>query len=180
MDFLTARTNKAIRREIRDIMDSYHHYWDPIAELLQNSRDAIERDQRSGATDQKLIWISIDAASRTIEILDNGVGIAYEKVSEILAPGGGDKDENDVEVGEKGVGLTYTIFCGSKFEIESRSHKGEHFGGIINGARKWLDSTDPNQSPPEYEHLEEGALRYGNKSIEIKGTKYSHRHFYTN
>ena len=173
MNFLKDRTNRAIRREIRDIMDSYHHYWDPIAELLQNSRDAIERTQQSGAIDQKFIRISVDAASRTIEILDNGVGIPRGKVSEILAPGGGDKDENDDEVGEKGVGLTYTIFCGSKFEIESRSRDGEHFGGIINGARKWLDSTDPEQLPPEYEDLEKGTLPHGNKPIEIEGTTYS-------
>jgi len=43
MDFLSRRNDAAIRKELNGIRDSYHHYWDLLAELLQNSRDAITR-----------------------------------------------------------------------------------------------------------------------------------------
>ena len=54
MNFLEQRANNVIRREMRSIVDSYHHYWDPIAELLQNSRDAIERKIGEGSKDEKI------------------------------------------------------------------------------------------------------------------------------
>lgn len=43
MDFLSRRNDAAIRKELNGIRDSYHHYWDLLAELLQNSRDATTR-----------------------------------------------------------------------------------------------------------------------------------------
>lgn len=48
MDFLSTRSESAIRKEICGIRDSYHHYWDLLAELLQNSRDAINRKRKQG------------------------------------------------------------------------------------------------------------------------------------
>ena len=48
MDFLSTREERAIRNELKNIRDSYNHYWDLLAELLQNSRDAITRKKRSG------------------------------------------------------------------------------------------------------------------------------------
>ena len=88
MDFLKSRTEVAIKRELRSILDSYHHYWDPLSELIQNSRDAIDRARHADSAGPFFIQVKVDAASRTIEILDNGVGIPEDKIIEVLSPGG--------------------------------------------------------------------------------------------
>ena len=172
MDFLKARTHDAIRRELRSIADSYHHFWDLLAELIQNSRDAIARAQSEGAAGPHFIRVTVDAASRLIEVLDNGVGIEESKLQEILAPGGGDKSARDGEIGEKGVGLTYTIFCGNRFEIESRSVGGSHFGGYVEGARQWLDSDDLEQAPPEYTSLPTASHKLTAATIKLGGIEF--------
>ena len=89
MDFLQQRSQEAVKREIRSILDSYHHYWDPLAELIQNARDAIGRSISNGIQGPHFIQVTVDAASRTIEVLDNGVGISESRILEVLAPGGG-------------------------------------------------------------------------------------------
>lgn len=150
MDFLQQRSQDAVKREIRSILDSYHHYWDPLAELLQNARDAIERSIKAESDRDYFILVKVDSASRTIEILDNGTGIAQDRILDVLAPGGGDKSDRDEEVGEKGVGLTYTIFCGDEFEIESTSKDSNHFCGCVGSARSWLDQEEISE-PPAYD-----------------------------
>ena len=41
LDFLSEPTPNILRREIRNICDSYSHPWDILAELCQNAVDAI-------------------------------------------------------------------------------------------------------------------------------------------
>jgi len=139
MDFLETRSDDSIRKEIRGIRDSYHHYWDLLAELLQNSRDAINRKRKAGGVGPFFILITVDASNNRIEVQDNGTGIPKSLIHEMLAPGGGDKDGTGGEVGEKGVGLTYVVFSGDKFSIESRVVDGPVAGGLVEGAQSWLN-----------------------------------------
>lgn len=136
MDFLSDRSESAIRKEIRGIRDSYHHYWDLLAELLQNSRDAINRKRGGGNFGPFFIHLTVDSASNTVSALDNGIGIPNKILHEMLAPGGGDKDGNGNEVGEKGVGLTYAVFSGNNFYIESKIIKEQGIWRICNGRAK--------------------------------------------
>lgn len=149
MDFLSNRSESAIRKEIRGIRDSYHHYWDLLAELLQNSRDAINRKKTTGVNGPFFIHLEIDAGSNTVTILDNGIGIPEEKLHEMLAPGGGDKDGSGNEVGEKGVGLTYAVFSGNNFSIESRVANSNAVGGKVSSAQNWLNDL-PGSARPEF------------------------------
>ncbi|NBF15489.1 hypothetical protein GV729_09425 [Pseudomonas sp. Fl4BN2] len=140
MDFLSTRSESAIRKEICGIRDSYHHYWDLLAELLQNSRDAINRRRSLGCKGPFFISMEIDSSSNTVTVMDNGVGIPENKIHEMLAPGGGDKDGRGTEVGEKGVGLTYAVFSGNNFSIESRVIGFGSVGGKVVSAQSWLDA----------------------------------------
>lgn len=142
MDFLSRRSDAAIRKEICGIRDSYHHYWDLLAELLQNSRDAITRKKRLGDQGPFFISVEIDPASNSIRVIDNGTGISSDVMSEILAPGGGDKGTIGAasEVGEKGVGLTYAVFSCNKFEISSRVVGGSQVSGSVINAQRWLNN----------------------------------------
>jgi len=150
MDFLSSRSDAAIRKELIGIRDSYHHYWDLLAELLQNSRDAITRKKKSGHHGPFFISISIDSAANSIEVFDNGTGINPAVLTDILAPGGGDKglsNQTADEVGEKGVGLTYGVFSSNHFSILTRAMTGEVSGGVIENAQKWLNNDSSAQKP---------------------------------
>jgi hypothetical protein len=169
--FLREKTMRSVRRELQSIMDSYHHFWDILAELLQNSRDGIERRQRE-EREQKLtptpgrIHLSVDAVTRTIEVSDNGIGIPPDFVAEVLAPGGGDKAEDEGQVGEKGVGLTYAAFSGNAFRLDT-SHAGAQASASLTDAASWL-SAGGNRFPtfsmsttaqrPEVSGLEHGSF----------------------
>jgi len=179
MDFLQQRSISAIKRELENIRDSYHHYWDLLAEMLQNSRDAIIRAKDEGNTGPFFIKIRIDAAHRLIEVFDNGIGIKAERIQDILAPGGGDKIDRPSEVGEKGVGLTYAVFSGDLFEIESSIASGEHFIGIVKNARSWLDdSGNGTEELPEYRDESNGqGYVIHSQSHEIEGSVYPVRSF---
>lgn len=147
MDFLSNRSDAAIRKEIRGIRDSYHHYWDLLAELLQNSRDAINRKKKAGGLGPFFIHLEIDSSSNTVTALDNGIGIHSTKIHEMLAPGGGDKDGSGREVGEKGVGLTYAVFSGNNFSITSRVAGEVAYGGAVTGAQNWLNDYTGSNKP---------------------------------
>jgi DNA topoisomerase VI subunit B len=102
-----------IRQSIRDIDDSYNNEWDILAELLQNSVDAIRETERSRGK----ITIEVDARQESIRIVDDGVGIEPEHLAPLLRPFATKKGDNSRTVGEKGVGLTFAIFASDYFEI---------------------------------------------------------------
>lgn len=169
MDFLSSRSDPAIRKEIRGIKDSYHHYWDLLAELLQNSRDAVNRKRSMGIAGPYFMQISIDSAINRIEVFDNGIGIPRSKIHEMLAPGGGDKDGSGAEVGEKGVGLTYAVFSGDNFEIESRVLGQPTASGQVLNALKWLKG-ESGISKPSFTEVQAPA---SSETIELGGVVYS-------
>lgn len=154
-EFLQAKSAQAVKRELRGILQSYHHYWDSLAELLQNSRDAIvkRREQQLAAgepvADGK-IHIVVDATTRAVEVTDNGTGIESSFIQEVLAPGGGDKSGSDDQVGEKGVGLTYAAFSGDDFRL-STSCGGEQTSCTLTGGAAWVMVEDDSVHPPKFD-----------------------------
>lgn len=171
LDFLRTRGARAVKLEVQSIVDSYHHYWDPLAELLQNSRDAIYRSRAKNPSKKHFVRILLDANSRRIEVMDNGVGIPEATISELLGPGGGDKWEFGGEVGEKGVGLTYSIFSADEFIIESRN-EGEHHGGRVSKARSWREGADHTAEPPTYDRMHYSDLTEAGSQIKIGEDEY--------
>lgn len=150
MNFLQSRSNTALRRELRGIQESYHHYWDLLAELTQNARDAVLRAARQGKHGPLFIHIKVDATTRCIEVTDNGAGISNAKLAELLAPGGSDKSPGTGEIGEKGVGLTYCLFCGDDFHIETKASGEAAHAASVRNARSWLMAAG-DTAPPSLE-----------------------------
>jgi len=74
-NFLAPSINQ-IRRSIRGIDDSYNNFWDILAELIQNSVDAIRKSENVACGE---IVLHIDCQKGEISIKDNGCGIAAEK-----------------------------------------------------------------------------------------------------
>jgi molecular chaperone HtpG len=142
-DFLTDISTKKLKKEIRNICDSYSNPWDIFAELAQNSIDAINRWNKKNQSLRKEHYIQLEIYrnSRSIIIKDSGVGFRPDTASQMLAPNNGDKDDDSDLIGEKGVGLTYAIFSSNKFILDSASSEGIYKAEIYN-ARMWKNNND--------------------------------------
>lgn len=141
MDFLTPGIRE-IRKSIIDIDDSYNNDWDILAELCQNSVDAI----RSGQPDHPKITIEINCIQKSISIQDNGVGIDPEMLPDLLGPFSTNKEKDDSSIGEKGVGLTFVLFSCNKFTITSGTEKGSRVGRIDDALNWKMSSNHENVS----------------------------------
>ncbi len=115
----------------------------------QNSVDAINLHKRNFgvSTRPHKIHLEIDARDRSFKIRDTGIGFDKAKFVELLAPHGTNKLATDTVIGQKGVGLTYTIFTSNTYEIETKSVNG-HIKGFINNAAFWKNSTV--EEPPNF------------------------------
>jgi HSP90 family molecular chaperone len=95
VSFLTP-DNDHIRHQICGILDSYSHDWDILAELAQNSVDAINR--RSPVRGH--IKVTVDARKRLIEFSYNGCGIEPENLRKFLRPFATDKQGKANQIGQ--------------------------------------------------------------------------------
>jgi HSP90 family molecular chaperone len=76
IDFLSAPSISRLRKEINNIVDSYSHPWDVVAELAQNSVDAIRHHRQLHGTGRAhAIDLTFDRESQTLTIRDTGTGI---------------------------------------------------------------------------------------------------------
>ena len=71
---------KALRNMLKGIMGSYDNPWDLLAELSQNSVDAL----RAQNDDNGLISFSFDPETSTIEISDTGTGIDPDDAEDLF------------------------------------------------------------------------------------------------
>lgn len=169
VDFLGQRSVNSIRKEINNIVNSYNNSWDVLCELFQNSFDAIMRSLKEDANKKHQISFQINVQERKIVVRDTGVGIEASKVKEIVAPNGTDKEDEEESIGEKGVGLTYTIFSCNNFIIETQN-KNSYFKGRIDNASSWrrrLSSVIPSLEILEEKETDETTETY--TEIILKG-----------
>ena len=139
VSFLETTTNKILHTQIRNICASYSHPWDILAELSQNSIDAIRQFQRlygSHISKEHVIDLTFNVRDKSISISDTGLGFSLSSFSELIAPHGTNKPGGPDTIGEKGVGLTYTIFTCNRYSIESKSTDG-YLKGYIAEALSW-------------------------------------------
>lgn len=132
VEFLNPDTAQ-IRHQIRGILDSYSHEWDILAELAQNSIDAIRRQPPTRGH----IKLVVDAKAGVIEFSDNGCGIHPDKLQGLLRPFATDKIGMNNQIGQKGVGLTFILFSGNFFEIETHSRGGSK-AAVVRHANSWM------------------------------------------
>lgn len=136
-----------IRKSILNIDDSYNNYWDILAELLQNSVDAIiKRSSDEGRAISGRIDIKIDCQKKEIEITDDGCGIPPSDLRPLLKPFSTNKSDDPRLIGEKGVGLTFAYFQSTFFEITTGDATGTASARITD-ARLWKQSSDEIKEP---------------------------------
>jgi len=154
IDFLKPGIRE-IRKSIKDVDDSYNNDWDILAELCQNSVDAI----RIQNPENRKISLEINSIAKSIKIEDNGIGIDPDMLPVLLAPFSTNKENDDNSIGEKGVGLTFVIFSCNDFRITTGNKNGSKIG-VIKDANNWKNSSS----------LENIHLTTSDPEIGIEGT----------
>lgn len=111
------------RNQLINIDNSYNNEWDLLAELAQNSIDAIKKTSRK---DNNLIDIVFNVDDCSLSFSDNGCGFSLDKSPNSLL---GDPTLLDInvttkandasQIGEKGVGLKYVIFNSNKVKLST-------------------------------------------------------------
>ena len=147
LNFLTPSIGQ-IRHQVSNILESYNHDWDLIAELAQNSVDAIRlRPQVRGK-----LQLEINAPEKRIVINDNGCGISPKSLPNLLAPFASDKSGKPLLIGQKGVGISFVIFSSSVFEIETHHEDGSARASILD-AWAWVQSHDNKLPKLSFEEI---------------------------
>lgn len=134
----------SLKREIKNILNSYVGWFDPFCELIQNSLDSVEERQELEKDDyQPKIHILIDIKENRIAVTDNGLGLDEEKYKKFLAPSFSFKNGKR---GHKGVGSTYLAYGFNYLQISTRTPMFEDVG-IMLDARQWLEDENPVGNP---------------------------------
>lgn len=158
-------TINSIRKSIKGIDDSYNNFWDVLAELLQNSVDAINaKPEKKG-----IINIEINSVEKMIRVIDDGIGIKHDDIPVLLCPFSTNKENDSNSIGEKGVGLKFVIFQSNDFILKTKSMD-EEKGSIatITNAKVWKNSSIEEDLPVILEH--DNTAKYGT-DITIKGVE---------
>ena len=135
IDIFELRSDLTQRQFIRNIVDSYHHDWDVLAELCQNAVDAI----REKSSPEGQVNVRFDRKNRSIEVTDSGIGMDRDKASRALSPNVTFKRGQPKLIGEKGLGLTFCAFRTNRITIETSKGDGLVHSVKFEGGRDWLE-----------------------------------------
>lgn len=146
MDFISFGVD-VIRAQIKGIDDSYRNPWDILAELAQNSIDAISATNRKGRID-----IEVNSIERSVRFADNGCGISADRLPGLLNLFSSGKKDDFNSIGEKGVGLKFVLFQSSYFEITT-SDGYTAARAVVKDASAWKTSSDDELIKMDFEEL---------------------------
>jgi hypothetical protein len=152
LDALSKQADEVVigarKREIGNILKSYVGFFDPFAELIQNSMDAVDERERSKqeVDYKKRIWLEINLKDNTFSITDNGIGFDKDKFQRFLAPSITFKPGRGTR-GKKGVGATYLAYGFNFLQLGTKIPGYELVGEFTNG-RKWVEDQENIVSRP--------------------------------
>lgn len=131
----------------RDIIDSYHHPWDQISELVSNAFSSIFLARKEKKGGPWKIEITLNQQSKYLEVVDIGIGIPKDLVPQILAPAKrGEPFREPFLPSEKGLGLSFVLLSSDRFEIES-CYNGKTSAAEYVGAYNWVNSVPEIRRP---------------------------------
>jgi anti-sigma regulatory factor (Ser/Thr protein kinase) len=126
--------NQLLRKQAKNILESYNQDWDILSEVFQNAIDAI--DQNLNITEGVIKFV-FNKNTRQISIWDNGIGISSDELTQILRPSVTYKEGKNNLRGEKGVGLSFLLFSTNNLTIES-CKDGKKIVGKVENAFDWV------------------------------------------
>lgn len=135
-----------LRTQVAEIVGSYHHAFDVFLEAVQNAVDACEDRYilESEGDYSPQIKIEIDLESNTLRILDNGIGMTLDDITQYFftpfaTRKGNRKDPSASRLrGEKGVGTTFLAYSTNSFRVTTQDALGSVISARLDGARAWV------------------------------------------
>jgi hypothetical protein len=163
IDFLSARPDApadalALQlREARNVVSSYSHGVDFLAEALQNATDAIDTrrlrtPEKDRATVPARIHVTFDCAGRRFSVTDTGIGMSKEDLSLVLTPNVTLKSGREARAGtersrgHKGVGLSFLALASNNLQIRTCNGRAR-FDVVVRGGERWISSDGESTKP---------------------------------
>jgi hypothetical protein len=141
IDIFKVEGDEADRQFIRNLVDSYSHDWDTLAELCQNAIDALRAKESATGS----VHVTFDKTSNSLQVEDSGVGMNRDVLAKALCPNVTFKRGKARLIGEKGLGLTFCAFQTNELTIESSTGDGEIHTAVFRDAKKWLQGAQPGR-----------------------------------
>ena len=135
------------RRHIQGILESYNGNYDALAEMVQNSVDALEDASLAGLPGPFLLAVDVNLKQNWISVLDTGTGMSAAEIVKVCAPHAslkpnpdiaGKRDKRTAYRGYKGVGLTFLAYGTDDITIHSKNSSGVTKARMKLG-RAWVD-----------------------------------------
>jgi hypothetical protein len=174
-----------IQREVRNVVQSYHNVAsytaaDIVAELLQNSLDAIDQYLAEHQEGAGRVDVVVDCDSNLIRVVDDGCGMPELEAERLLAPGRGTKEVRTAGTrsrGYKGVGMTFLAYGYNDLEIVTATPDGGGVRVSLAGGRAWVEATEPHDvsSRPQAEVLTGQKPQLADGSVLDHGTSVTIR-----
>ncbi len=139
-----AGEDELLREQATNILDTYSHPWDILAEALQNSVDAVEKAASNAPNAPSYIEIVFNARSRSIEVSDTGSGMSLDILKKVLIPNFGTKRNAVDSRGEKGLGLSFILLSCNRFRLETCDGKQTTYIEV-DRANDWVKKKTPNR-----------------------------------
>lgn len=143
-----------LRRQVSEIIGSYHHHFDHLYECIQNAVDACERafryyqDNPESTPYIPMIQVTIDLQLNALTVLDNGLGMSKDDVTGyFFTPHASLKNIGGSgfqirQRGEKGVGATFLSYGSNSTSLCTKSQlTGEMTSGKLEGALQWCNQS---------------------------------------
>lgn len=138
---------RALKREIREILGSYVGWYDPFAELIQNSLDSLE--ERISYNEKNYVpslSIIVNIQNQKLTVTDNGVGLGKSQFNQFLVPFFSFKAKDGKTRGHKGVGATYLGYGFNYIQVCTKTPDFSATGKMLN-SRSWLSDENPAGNP---------------------------------
>ena len=119
-----------LRQNIISIQKAHTDQYRILTELTQNAIDAIRKRYKTINPAEQQQWqgkidIYIDCRTKSIKVVDNGIGIEHDLVANVIQANSTQKDNDKDALGSKGVGMTFCLFQASEPKITTRHYKSE-------------------------------------------------------
>ena len=163
IDFLELRPNGpadalAVQLlEAKNVVSSYSHAIDFLAEAIQNATDAIDtRRARLPKNDRESvparIDIRFDCKARSFSVTDTGIGMSETDLGLVLSPNVSLKSGSQARPGtsrsrgHKGVGLSFLALASDDLQIRTCDGEGR-YDVAVQGGKRWVTSDGQTTKP---------------------------------
>jgi hypothetical protein len=139
-------------REAENVLSSYSHATDFLAEALQNATDAIDARRIAEPECPAVIEIHFDCAARSFTVVDTGTGMSADDAQQVLSPnvtlkaGLRRRVQGMRSRGEKGVGLSFLALGSNRLTITTCDGK-ERTEVVVSGGNRWVTSEGKTPKP---------------------------------